>query len=104
MKQYPDLTPQQKERAIEQHKTIILEKFSSGVLTFEDRDLQDKVDPAIKRANDLSTPWFAAEYVNDAIGEIVQKMAEDDAADSFMFYPEPDEHVMPHIIQRGDHV
>lgn len=97
MKQYPDLTPVQKERAIQVCYSNLLASVVTGEVTFKVAAFQEKIDNAIKEANRLKTPWFAADMVDEACGLQLRQVAQEVAADKYMFYPEEHDQIIPGV-------
>lgn len=75
---FSDLNEKQKEYVFNRSKTELLEKIISGELRFNDMlngdDLQKKIDVAIGKAEKMSTPWFAGEYIVDSVGQEIDSM------------------------------
>jgi hypothetical protein len=93
MKRFDDLTPEQKDKAIQSMMSMHLKWVVTGMIRFRDdlngNDLQARVDRAIQRAEELQTPWFAGEYVMDVAGDEIRRRGEASAKEAF--YPEFDE-------------
>lgn len=103
MKSYYDLTPEQQEKAVLTAIAHLLEGICNGTIRFDDKtnqdDLQAKIDRAFEQADEAQTPWFAGEFVMDAVGDEVKSMARASAEDAF--YVEPNEHVF-HLTSDGE--
>ena len=96
MRRFNNLTPENRKKAVGKASDRILGAVVEGALRFNDglnKDtLQADIDTAIQKANDMRTPWFAGEYVWEAVGPMLEAMARCDAEDAF--YPHPDEAII----------
>lgn len=96
MKKWEDLKPDEQQAAIGKATGEILTAVVEGAIRFNDEankdTMQAEIDAAIEKANDNRTPWFAGEYVYDAVGERLRSMGKCDAEDAY--YPEPGESVI----------
>jgi len=96
MKTWNQLNKEDQNKAINIATNQILEAIVEGSIRFNDKlnndTLQHDIDIAIEQANKMRTPWFAGEYVIEAVGETLKGMAQCDAKDSF--YPDPTEAVI----------
>jgi hypothetical protein len=87
VKTYDELTEAQQELARSKALDSLLEAVLEG-LRFSDElngdDLQARIDAAGQKADDMRTPWFAAEYIMDdeSAAEELRGMAECDAEDA----------------------
>ena len=86
MKNWEELTTEQQQKAHNQFTNELLEAVVSGAIVFNDKanedTLQKKIDAAIVRANGMHTPWFAGEYIMEAVGDRLKDMAEGTAMES----------------------
>jgi hypothetical protein len=93
MKAYSELTEAQKKAAVDRALDTLLKAVCEGSITFDDRangdKLQARIDKAIDTAHRKQTPWFAGEYVMDAVGEELRGMATVQAEDTL--YAEPND-------------
>lgn len=100
MKTFSELTPEQQKAAVEKCTNNLLKEITEGTVRFDDKrnknKLQKKIDAAWKKAEAMQTPWFAHEYIMDAIGDDIRGMATATAQDAL--YSEPDEHVIDGIL------
>lgn len=102
MKTYNELSEQERGRAEDKTLINLLEAVTVGAIRFQDEHLQEAIDDAISKANDMQTPWFAHEYVIDAtynehgetiaVVDILKGMAMYDAENAL--YPERGELVI----------
>ena len=86
MKTFGQLTEAQKAAAITLCTTNLLHDICEGTIAFADDknhdDLQARIDAAIKKAEDMQTPWFAHEYVMDTCANEIEGMARCEAEDA----------------------
>ena len=82
MKTYDQLTPEQQQEAREHCLQELLQLTCEGALTFTDQ-LQDKIEAAAQRAEEMHTPWFVGSYIMDTCKEEFEAMAKLDAERSF---------------------
>lgn len=96
MRVYTDLTDQEKEEAVQAALQLLLSALLQGGIRFNDElnhdDLQERIDAAVAKAEAMQTPWFAGEYVMEAVGEELTAMARCDAEDAF--YPARGERII----------
>lgn len=99
MKTFIDLTEEQKEKAITQEMSSLLEAIISGAINFNDKlngdNLQARINTACEKANDMRTPWFSHEYIMDTCSDDIRSMSEASAHDAL--YSESNEHVITGI-------
>lgn len=85
MKQFEQLTDEQKKAAVDKCATRLLEAILDGAIRFNDRlnhdNLQRRIDAACKKADKMRTPWFAHEYIMDTCRDEIMGMAQCDAED-----------------------
>ena len=90
MKTYQQLTKDQQGKAREKALEELLKAVVEGQIRFNDSlngdGMQGKIDKACAEAEQMQTPWFAHEYVMDAVGDDLRGMARCDAEDAI--YPE----------------
>lgn len=71
MKRYDELMPEQQQKATDKALTDLLEAVVSGTARFDDmlnkNTLQASIDAAMQEAEDHQTPWFAHEYILEAV-------------------------------------
>ena len=83
------MTEEEKAKAIHICVDSLLSAILQG-LTFADElnrsDLQARIDAAIQKAEDMFTPWFAADYIMDTCKEDITDIATCDAEDAL--YPD----------------
>jgi len=93
MRRYTDLTDAEKAQAVDKRLTDLLQVVAEGGIRFNDtlngNDLQARIDTASKQAEKMQTPWFAGEYIMDAVGDDLRSMAIPDAEDAY--YPDKGE-------------
>ena len=100
MNVFTDLSEQQQEAAVTYHLNNILSDILDGSLVVADileenriadrDDIQERIDRAIKRANDMQTPWFAHEYIMDECRDELLDLARDIAQSTVYIYsPRP---------------
>ena len=86
---YADLTKEEKAEAISICVDSLLSTILQG-LGFADElnrdNLQARIDAAIQKAEDMFTPWYAADYIMDTCKEDITDMATCDAEDAL--YPD----------------
>lgn len=58
------------------HLDNLLEGVTRGAIRLFDNDTQAKVEAAWAEAEAMRTPWFAHEYIMDAIGDVLREIAE----------------------------
>lgn len=95
MKTYSQLTEAQQEKAQESALNALLNAILEGAVRFNDElngdKLQARIDAACEQAEKMQTPWFAGEYIVEAVGDELRGMARVDAEDAI--YPERGEFV-----------
>ena len=93
MKTFNELTEKQQQKAIDYFLKIDLEAIMDGWLKFNDDlngdDLQQRIDDAWKKAENMRTPWFWGDYIMETCSEELTAMAQAAAEDSI--YPEQHE-------------
>ena len=103
MKRYNELNDQEQEQAVEKSLTSLLTVIIEGAIRFDDvkngDDLQARIDRALEKADEMRTPWFAGEYILDAVGEELREMAQVDAEEAY--YSEPYEVCYSGIIHKA---
>lgn len=82
MKTFDQLTEAQQTDAIEDCTISLLKAITEGAILFNDDELQARVDAAIQKSEDMRTPWFAYEYVMEAIDAELSGMALSQATES----------------------
>ena len=96
MKRWNDLTEDEQRKAVGKTTAQLLDAVVEGSIRFKDDlnhdSLQADIDTAIKEANENRTPWFAGEYVMEAVGPTLSGMAQCDALAAY--YPESGESVI----------
>lgn len=96
MKRWKDLSEDEQQKAVGKATAQLLDVVVEGSIRFNDDlnhdSLQTDIDTAIKEANGNRTPWFAGEYVMEAVGDTLRSMAQCDAEDSY--YPEVGESII----------
>ena len=96
MRRWNDLTPDEQQKAIEKQTNVLLGAVVKGAIRFNDElnqdTLQADIDKAIEKAEANRTPWFAGEFVYDAVGEQLRSMAEADTGEAY--YPETGEQII----------
>ena len=95
MRKYDELSPEEQTKAINVGINKMLEAISNGV-RFNDElngdGLQERIDQAIARADEMQTPWFASEYIMDTCGDEIRGMASCNAEEAF--YPDDGDRVI----------
>ena len=101
MKKFSKLTKEQKQAAIDKATDELLQAVVEGAISFNDGlngdHLQKRINMAMDQADKMRTPWFAGEYVMDAVGDELRGMALCTAEDAL--YVEPGELVVSGIIK-----
>lgn len=96
MKTFDQLTDTQRAAALAKATNDLLTAITEGAIRFNDTlnhdDLQARIDAAFAKADQMQTPWFAAEYIMDTCRDDIEGMAQCDAEDSL--YAEEGEHVI----------
>lgn len=96
MRVWNDLNEDEQTRAVNKALDNLLNDVVEGAIRFNDKlnqdTLQASIDTAIEAANGNQTPWFAGEYVYEAVGDELRGMAQCDAVDAL--YPSPSESVI----------
>lgn len=96
MKMWNDLDSKEQEKAVNKALSTLLDAVIEGAIYFNDEanqdTLQTDIDTAIHKASENRTPWFAGEYVMEAVGLTLLSMARCDAEDAF--YPECGEQII----------
>ena len=96
MKNYNQLSKEEKEKAFSKTLSSLLESICEGAIRFNDAlnkdNLQSRIDIALRKANEMQTPWFAGEYILDTCREEIESMTQCDAEDAF--YPEAFENII----------
>lgn len=78
---FVELDPSQQASVVKDATNVVLNDIVEGRIVFNDHGVQEKVDGAMKYAQDvMRTPWFAHEYVMDKIGTQVNAMGSTRAA------------------------
>ena len=99
MKSYTELDEGQQKRAVERCLRNLLDDVLAG-LRFSDElnrnDVQARIDKAIGEAESMRTPWFAGEYVMDAVGEELESIARAEAENAL--YSETSDYVIAGVI------
>jgi hypothetical protein len=99
MKTYEQLTPNQQKKAVEREVNNLLNLICNGGLRFDDKlnhdRLQARIDAASKKAEDMQTPWFWAEYIREDayIMERLESMAQCSAENAL--YSSKEEYIQP---------
>lgn len=102
MKTFEELNEAEQKAALEYCTNKIYESVIEGGLRFNDKlnedDLQARIDKAVEKAEEMRTPWFAGEYLNDDeyVKTMLSGMAQSRAEDAI--YAEPGEDVIRSII------
>jgi hypothetical protein len=93
MRRFGDLGAEEKKAAVDECLVALLGAVVEGTVRFNDElnqtDLQAKIDAAIDEAGKMQTPWFAGEYVMEAVGDELRSMARPQAEDAY--YPDAGE-------------
>lgn len=96
MKTWNDLDHDERKKAVDKATELVLEVVIEGSVRFNDElngdNLQQNIDSAIEAANKNRTPWFAGEYVYDAVGDQLRNMGQSDAEEAY--YPEKNEMII----------
>lgn len=97
MKKYNELSSEQQKKAVRYSMDQFFEALCKGHLRLEDEP-QSRVEAAIKKAEDLHTPWFASEYIaSDAVVmEYLEVLAESEAEE--LLYLEDEENAVRLIL------
>ena len=86
MRTFGQLIGPEQEAAVEYCLTALLRAILEGGLRFNDAlngdNLQARIDQAFAEAEDMQTPWFAGEYIMEAVGEELRGMAQCDAEET----------------------
>lgn len=79
MKTFYELTAEQQKEAVEIMTNELLTYIVNGTIVFNDdlnaETLQSRIDTAFDKAEQMQTPWFAAEYVMETCSEDIEGMA-----------------------------
>ena len=65
---YSDLTEEERVNAVSRARLDLLQGIVGGVRFNDDAnedDFQARIDAAIKKADEMQTPWFAHEYIEE---------------------------------------
>lgn len=96
MRTWTELNKDEQDQALQIATDRILKDVVEGSIRFNDElnedTLQAEIDQAIGKANRMQTPWFAGEYVFEAVGDMLEGMAQCDAEDAL--YPSPEEDII----------
>lgn len=96
MKRWNDLDETEQREAINKSLNNLLDAVAKNIIRFDDElnqdTLQKDIDAAIEEANQNRTPWFATEYIMEAVGPILRGMAMFDAENAY--YPECGERII----------
>ena len=80
MKTYNELTVPQQQEAFAIAVNDLLTSICDGYLEFtddeEENTLQTRINDAVKKAEDMYTPWFVSEYIMDTCQEDIESMAQ----------------------------
>lgn len=87
MKQYSELTEEQKKSAREIHLGRLLESVIEVPHFFP--ELEERLNEARRKADKMQTPWFISEYIMYTCRKDLERMAEEQAYESQ--YSEPDD-------------
>ena len=86
MKTFEQLTAEQQEKALDRAVGSLLEIIIGGQMRFNDSanndNLQERIDAACAKAENMRTPWFAHEYIMDTCSEDIRSLAQCDAEDA----------------------
>jgi len=97
MRTFKQLNTAEKATAEEKTLSELLTAILEG-LRFNDElnndDLQERIDSALEKADDMRTPWFAHEFLMEDpyVKEMLEGMAQIDAENCF--YPDAHERVI----------
>lgn len=80
-----DLSPKQKAAAVKHRTDYLLTCTVEGAITWGDS--QPLFDAAFERAEVMHTPWFAAEYVMEACGDLLTQVATSEAQQMLYINP-----------------
>lgn len=102
MKTYSQLTPAQRTVAQDRCLSLLLQSLLEGcpVRYFTEDPaglLQQRIDSACQKADDMQTPWFAHEYILDTCRPELSGIAKQRAKSAL--YPEPGEDVIEGVIR-----
>src|SRR3972149_6940703 len=93
MKTYEQLTVEQQKAAVDKCASNLLTAIVEGAIRFNDElnndTLQERIDAAFAKADEMQTPWFSHEYIMDTCKDEIMGMAQCEAEDTL--YPEPGE-------------
>ena len=89
MKTFTQLTKDQQAKAVEKATDELLVAISNGILTFEP-NLQQRIDGAFPKAEEMQTPWFVISYIMDTCRDDIAALAIHAAEDNL--YAEGDEY------------
>lgn len=96
MRTWNQLNSDEQQRAVNKALRTLITDITRGVIRFNDQlnndNLQSKIDIAIKNATDNQTPWFAEEFVYEAVGDELKPIANCNA--EYSFYPSPNEQII----------
>ena len=85
MKTYDQLTAEQQIKVVEHETVLLLTDIMEGTIQFDDNrnqdNLQERIDQAIAKANDMQTPWFTHEYIMDTCRDEITGIAQVPAED-----------------------
>lgn len=83
MKTFEQLSEQEQDAARAFCLENLLRDILEGGLRFDDganeNYVQSRIDVAWAKAEDMQTPWFANEYIMEAVGDDLRSMAQCDA-------------------------
>lgn len=87
MKRFSRLCKEEKERAIQVARNRLLQWMTDGC--FFGDELQQRIDAAFAKANEMRTPWFTHEYILDdpVLRNYIEDRAKEDVKSAY--YPEP---------------
>lgn len=94
IRNYEDLSVQDKEKAVNKCLRQLISLIVNAGIRFEDNELQSHIDAALKKAEELQTPWFAGEMLLEDkwLKDMLEKMALADAQEAI--YPDIDTRVV----------
>ncbi len=85
MKNFNELTELEQKQAVAFFTNRLLNWILDGAIRFNDDlngdNLQKRIDRAIKRSEEMQTPWFAKEYILDTCRDDIESMARCEAED-----------------------
>ena len=86
MRTFDDLSSHEQVKARSKALDELLTLVAEGAIRFNDKlngdHLQAKIDAAWRKAEQMQTPWFAHEYIMEAVGDELRAMAQCDAEDT----------------------